>query len=99
MYKTQQYRSFFPEKKELFDGFYKEFTTLVKNILFNYKQYHVYKKIDIKEMPFKLRPLCFEIHDLYINKFNRQKGIDFGIIYDYLLSIDVPRILFSLNEY
>jgi hypothetical protein len=96
--KYKEYLSFFPEKKELFDNFYKEFTTLVKNILFNYRQFHKYKKINIKQMPFKLRPLCFEIHNLYINTYNRNTDIDFGIIYEYLLSIDIPRILFSLNE-
>jgi hypothetical protein len=96
--KYKEYLTFFPEKKELFDEFYKEFTTLVKNILFNYKQFHMYKKIKINEMPFKLRPLCFEIHNLYINVYHRKTSIDFNIIYNYLLSIDIPRILFSLHD-
>ena len=55
--KYKEYLTFFPEKKELFDEFYKEITTLVKNILFNYRQFHKYKKIKIEEMPFKLRPM------------------------------------------
>tara|TARA_B110000495_G_C22979892_1_gene575915 strand:- start:52 stop:1179 length:1128 start_codon:yes stop_codon:yes gene_type:complete len=95
----KEYLSFFPDKKELFDGFYKEYIGLIKDVFKNYKLYHVYKKIDINKMPYKCRPLCYELHKLYKTIYIPQKKvINFDIVYKYILSLPVPRIIFSLTK-
>jgi hypothetical protein len=95
----KEYLRFFPDKKELFDSFYREYIELIKDVFKNYKLYHVYKKININDMPYKCRPLCYEIHDLYKNIYRPNKQIiNFDKVYKYILSLPVPRIIFSLDK-
>jgi hypothetical protein len=96
--KYKEYLRFFPDKKQLFDGFYREYIELIKAVFKNYKLYHVQKKLKINDMPFKCRPLCYEIHDLYKNIYRPKKNIiNFDIVYKYILSLPIPRIIFSLD--
>ena len=91
---TTEYLNFFPENTELFNGFYKEFKDMIQNIYNNYTLYHKKKEIEIKDIPFQYRRLCYELHGLYIQD---KKNINYSRVYDYIISLQVPRILHAIN--
>ena len=91
---TNEYLTFFPEYTNLFNEFNTELNTLVSNINNNYRLFHKKKAISIQEIPFQYRRLCYEIHGLYME--NKQ-NVTYNIVYSYILSLPVPRILFSIN--
>ena len=90
----KEYLSFFPQDTELYKQFNNEFIKLVKDTLNYYRQYHIKKKMLIKEIPYQLRPLCYEIHGLFLK---RQTTIQFNDVYNYISSFDSARIVFILK--
>jgi hypothetical protein len=91
---TTEYLNFFPEHTELFNGFNKEFKDMIQTIYNNYTLYHKRKEIDIKDIPYQYRRLCYELHGLYIQD---KKNINYSRVYDYIISLQVPRILHAIN--
>ena len=89
-----EYLSFFPEHSDLFNNFNEEFNGMITNIYKSYNLYHKRKKIDINDVPFQYRRLCYEIHGLYIQD---RVPINYNKIYNYILSLPIPRILFAIN--
>ena len=87
--------TFFPENTELFLELEKKYNHLVSEVFKYYRLFHIKKQIKIEKMPYLLRPLCYEIHNLYIeNKKNNNVYITtYNTIYNYLLSIPIPRVL------
>lgn len=94
-----EHLTFFPENTAIFEELQNKYNNLVLETLKYYKLYHVRKQIKISSMPFKLRPLCYELHSLYIeNKKNNDKySISYSKVYNYLISIPIPRILSRLD--
>lgn len=91
----KEYLRFFPEEQNNFESYEKDFLNLVKNIFYSYKSYHVNKTVkDIKQIPYKYRPLCYEIHGLY-KQF--KKPITYNTVYSYLIGLPVKRIIFTLE--
>lgn len=88
------YLKFYPEHKEYFEKYNNNFEDLVTRVFENYKNYHMMKKISIQDMPFRLRPLCYEIHGIYLS---RKENITPEHVKNYLVSLPIPRILFSLK--
>ena len=89
------YLDFFPEHSKLFSEYEKEFLALVKNVFYSYKAYHVDKKVkDINHIPYKHRPLCYELHSYYIKNKN---PITYNFVYTYLIGLPIRRITFTLE--
>ena len=93
---VEDYLRFFPEHTELFKNYEEKFDTLVNSIYDNYKNYHVNKSLkNINDMKYRLRPICFELHGIYIKT---KKAITIDIVYNYMLSLEIPQILFTLKQ-
>ena len=93
---VDDYIRFFPEHTNLFKQYEQKFDDLVKRIHENYINYHVNKSLkNINDMPFRLRPICYELHG---NFKKTKKPISMDIVYNYMLSLEIPRILFTLKQ-
>ena len=90
----QEYLSFFPNETEQYNKFNSEFIKLVSDTLNYYKKYHIKKSIKIKEIPFQLRPICYELHGFYMV---RRTPLQFDDVYNYISSLDSAKILFILK--
>tara|TARA_B100000787_G_scaffold166225_2_gene151116 strand:- start:981 stop:2087 length:1107 start_codon:yes stop_codon:yes gene_type:complete len=90
----QEYLSFFPNETEMYNTFNSEFIQLVSDTLSYYKKYHIKKEIKIKEIPFQLRPLCYDLHGFYMI---RRTTLQFDDVYNYLSSLDSAKLLFILK--
>ena len=87
----KEYLSFFPEETPIYKNFYDEFIKLVKDTHRFYVSYHVLKKLNIKEIPFQIRPLCYDLHSIYkIEK----SAITFDRVYKYLNSLDSAKLVY-----
>lgn len=92
---TQDYLTFFPEHKEFFDSYEERLNTLVKLVHTNYVSYHIKKSIKINDMPYRVRPLCYEVHGQFMK--TQQKTTEISIK-NYIMTLPIPRILFSIKQ-
>ena len=92
---TEDYLTFFPEHTEQFHSYEERLNKLVKLVHSNYVSYHINKTIKISEMPYRVRPLCYEVHGLFMK--TQQKTTEVSIK-NYLMSLPIPRILFSIKQ-
>ena len=92
---VNEYIKYYPEERPLFNDYYRDFLELVKQVYMHYRKYHITKEIKvIGDIPFKLRPLCYEVHGLYIK---HKIPITYNAIFSYLISLPIPRLLFTLR--
>ena len=89
------YLKFYPEHKEYFEKYNNNFedlsyTCFLKTIKLSYDEKNKYSRYAI----YKTRPLCYEIHGIYLS---RKENITPEHVKNYLVSLPIPRILFSLK--
>ena len=90
----KDYLQYFPEFNEEFDTYRKSIETKTMLLLNNYKEAYIFKKKTKLEIPFELRPLCYEMHGIYLNdrvKWDRTNVINF------FNRLDPARIIFVIN--
>ena len=90
----KEYLAFFPEETELYNKFHNEFIKLIRDTHNYYKLYHIRKTIQINQMPFQLRPICFELHKIFKNK---RTIITFDVVYNYINNLESAQIVFILK--
>jgi hypothetical protein len=92
----KQSLQYFPEHKEMFSEFNKEFIELTRNLHKAYMGYHVKKTIkDIQDIEYALRPLCYGLHGVYKNT---HQPITFDVTMKYLNTLPPALIVFSINH-
>ena len=91
---VKEYLEYFPEYKDEFDGYRKEIEKSTMKLFNNYKEAYIYKKKTKQEIPFELRPLCYEMHGIYLSdhvKWDRMNVIN------YFNRMDIARMIFIVN--
>ncbi len=94
----KKYLNYFPENQDKFKDYSSKFNIMINELYSNYVNKHIKKEINIKDVPYQLRPLLYDIHKIYIDN-NRSKKINKIVIEEYVLSLDNYKILFVLNYY
>ena len=89
-----EYLEYFPEYKEEFDGFRKSIEKTTMKLFNNYKEAYIYKSKNKTEIPFELRPLCFEMHGIFMKTKVRW---DRTQVINYFNRLDTARIIFVVN--
>ena len=90
-----EYLTFYPEFRELFNSYNKEFVELTKSLHYSYLNYHVKKTItDINDIEFPLRPHCYELHGIYKATNN---PITFDRVMKYLNTLEPAQLVFCIN--
>ena len=91
-----EYLKSFPDDKKPFE-IYKNKYELMRNELYScYCKHFIEKIIVTKDVPYQLKPLIYELHDIY--KSAGQK-INMRLINDYLHNTNIKRLTFILNYY
>ena len=91
-----EYLKSFPDDKKPFE-IYKNKYELMRNELYNcYCKHFIEKIIVTKDVPYQLKPLIYELHDIY--KSAGQK-INMKLINDFLHNTNIKRLTFILNYY
>ena len=90
------YLYIYPEYKDTFKNYNAKYDILLNELYTNYVNLKIHKSIILNDIPFQLKPLVFQVHNLYINT---RKNINKKIVNNYLLSLDINKLLFILNYY
>lgn len=90
-----EYLTFYPEFREVFNSYNKEFVALTKSLHSSYLNYHVKKTItDINDIEFPLRPHCYELHGIYKAT---NAPITFDRVMKYLNTLEPAQLVFCIN--
>ena len=91
---VNEYLEYFPEFKEEFDVYRKDIEKTTMKLFSNYKNAYIFKNKTKNDIPFELRPLCYEMHGIYLK--DRVKWDRITVI-NYFNRMDVARIIFVVN--
>ena len=90
----EDYLKYFPEYKNNFDNYRKSIETTTMKLFNIYKNVYIFKTINKNNIPFELRPLCYEMHGIFINSKKSWKREN---VIHYFNSLDPARIIFIIN--
>ena len=69
---------------------------MISELYDNYCKINISKEIELKDVPFQLKPLIFDIHKIYLTY---KKKITKKMIDKFIVSLDLNKILFIMNYY
>lgn len=99
-HEINNFLEFFPEYKEIFEATKNELHLMTNNLWNCYKRYYISDEklvLNKKDMPFEFRPLCFELHGIYLsNKANNYK-LNWNEIIKYVNNLPSAKQLFVMN--
>jgi len=96
--KVQEYLSYFPECKVLFDEYWMKLSKFMDNMFNNYVGCYMLKRQALKEYPFEYRTFMYELHELYKTQLKSQnKVVTIPIAVEYFRAIPAAKIMFALN--
>ena len=90
----QEYNTYFPEHSELFSSYQKDLFDTTGKLHQSYMDLHVAKKKNIKEIPYEFRPLCYQLHGIYIQS---QRPNTFAKVKNFFNQLDPKLQLFTIN--
>lgn len=90
----REYLSYFPEYTEDYQGYRDTVHRLSNDLYTTYKNVHIYKTLDRKEIPYHMKPLIYEIHGLYLES---KEPTTWTHIKDYIHHLPPKKLMFALN--
>ena len=91
-----EYLKVYKNDKEIFEVYKNKYEIMRNELYSNYCNHFIKKDIVTKDVPFQLKPIIYELHDIYKSS---GKKINYKLINDYLQNMDVKRLTFVLNYY
>lgn len=93
-----EFLEYFPEYKEEFDSYKKRLYEWTQKLYKFYVDSFIYKTITLKNCPFEVKPILYDIQNQYLNylKPNGRK-VNFKFIAGYIKKMPVQKIMFSMN--
>jgi hypothetical protein len=96
--RVQEYLSYFPEYKELFDEYWTKLSRFMDATFNNYVACYMLKRQALKEYPFEYRTHMYELHTIYKEQLrNQNKVVTIPIAVEYFRRLPPAKIMFSLN--
>tara|TARA_A100001015_G_scaffold238774_1_gene271848 strand:- start:1185 stop:2237 length:1053 start_codon:yes stop_codon:yes gene_type:complete len=94
--KLNEYLTVYTDDRNLFDIYRNKYEIMRSELYSNYCKHFIEKSVEKKDVPYQLKPLIYELHDIY-----RSAGqkINYKLINDYLQNMNVKRLTFILNYY
>ena len=90
-----KYLELFPQYADEFDRYRNELFAVTDNLFNCYKALHVCKpKANIQQIPFEYRPLCYDLHGMYMKTGNITT---FARVKNFINTMDTARLLFVIN--
>ena len=93
---VDEYLKVYKDDKEIFEVYKNKYEIMRNELYSNYCNHFIKKEIVTKDVPFQLKPIIYELHDIY--KSTDQK-INSKLISDYLRNMNIKRLTFILNYY
>ena len=94
--KLDEYLSVYREDCIQFTCYKNKYEIMRNELYSNYCDHFIKKTIERKDVPYQLKPIIYELHDIY--RSTGQK-INYKLINDYLQNMNVKRLTFILNHY
>jgi hypothetical protein len=94
--KLNEYLKVYKDDKEIFEMYRNKYEIMRNELYSNYCNHFIKKNIVTKDVPYQLKPIIHELHEIY--KSTGQK-INYKLINDYLQNMSVKRLTFILNYY
>jgi len=90
-----EYLKYFPNKSIQFNKYREELHDLTNELYNKYKNIYIFKKEEKNKIPYYLKPLIHDIHDIYIST-----GIplSFHRVKDYIHNLESRRIIFAIQN-
>ena len=93
---VDEYLKVYKDDKNIFEVYKNKYEIMRNELYNNYCSHFIKKEIVTKDVPFQLKPIIYELHDIY--RSTGQK-INYKLINDYLQNMNVKRLTFILNHY
>ena len=94
--KLNNYLVYYHEYKNIFKNYESKYDIMISELYDNYCKINISKEIELKDVPFQLKPLIFDIHKIYLTY---KKKITKKMVDKFILSLDLNKILFIMNYY
>ena len=94
--KLTDYLNHFHGDRKVFEKYKNKYEIMRNELYSNYCKHFIEKSIVTKDVPYQLKPIIYELHDIY--RSTGQK-INMRLINDYLHNTNVKRLTFILNYY
>ena len=94
--KMKDYLRYFPEHVLLFNEYRDDLHNLTNELYNSYKNVHIYKKEDTKEIPYHLKPFVYELHGIYLQS-GRSEATTWNTVKDFVYNLPPKRLMYSIN--
>ena len=94
--RLQEYLKVYHDDRDLFIRYKNRYEIMRNELYSNYCKHFIEKSVERKDVPYQLKPIIYELHDIY--RSTGQK-INYKLINDYLQNMNVKRLTFILNHY
>lgn len=96
--KVKDYLSYFPEHKELFSQFQKNFYSWTETFYHHYIDCFIEKKKYLRDCQFEFKPLLYYLQQHYLVDLKpNNKKVNFTYLKQYVKGIPTEKIMFSMN--
>jgi len=96
--KIKEFLHYFPEYKQEFWNLRTELIQWTDKLLHLYKNRHIFKNINDKEIPYSFRPHVWSLHDIYQSMLREKKlSINKQIVINYIYDLPPSRLMYSIN--
>ena len=89
-----EYLKYFPEHNQLFNQYREKIHNLSNQLYSEYKHVFIFKKNQKKDIPYHLKPLVYDIHDIYRQT---KKPITWQNIKNYIHELPSKKLTFAIN--
>lgn len=90
----KEYLMYFPEHIHVFNEYRDTLHKLSNDLYTHYKNTHIYKNADKRDVPYHLKPLVYEIHGHYLRD---RTPIRWNDVKDYIHALEPKRLMFAIN--
>ena len=94
--KLNNYLFYYNEYKNIFKNYELKYDIMINELYNNYCKINISKEIELKDVPFQLKPLIYDIHNIYLTY---KKKITKKMVDKFIISLDLNKILFIINYY
>ena len=91
----KEYLKYFPEYSGIFTNYRNDIHNISNELYNNYKNHHIFKNIERKEIPYNLKPMVEDIHKIYIET---KKPTRWNDIKEYIHNMPSKKLIFALNN-
>lgn len=90
----KNYLNYYPEKSTKFNEYRNQLHDLTNELYSNYKNVHINKTMEKKDVKYHLKPLMTDLHKLYLRN---KKPITWNDMKNFMYNLESKRIIFALN--